>query len=73
MQVGAYGTRAAADGVVQRLAAAGIRAGIERIETANGPRYRVRTNPVQGRAAADELLARVTKLQGLEKSQVLPL
>lgn len=71
VQVGAYGTQAAADGVVKRLSAAGIRAGVERIETAGGVRYRVRTNPVQGRAAADQLRARI-KEKGLD-STVVPL
>jgi cell division protein FtsN len=69
--VGAYGTQAAADGVVKRLSAAGIRASVERIETASGVRYRVRTNPVQGRAAADQLRARI-KEKGLD-STVVPL
>jgi len=59
VQVGSFSQRDNAQGLQQRLTAAGFDAFVSRVVTDAGTLYRVRVGPVPDRAAADRLLVRV--------------
>ena len=65
IQMGAYRTRAQADALLQRLAAAGHAAYVVDGEGPGGVRYRVRVGTFATREAAQEAAARVAREQSL--------
>lgn len=69
VQVGAFSTSTAADGMRDRLAGLGMNATVERVQTSAGERFRVRTGPFTTREAAEQVRARL-QAAGLDSALI---
>ena len=69
VQVGAFSTSSAADSMRERLAALGMTASIERVQTSAGERFRVRTGPFASRDAAEQVRERL-RTAGLDSALI---